>query len=213
MMVARAVMFVSRPSQFLYLAQKSVWTWTPADFHRYRSRDPYKPLPPHPLFMSATAPPLSSDSPSVEPDEVYLSHPPPERDLETLERRHDAVCPLQGTSPTPLGSSHRQRQQGDMDRLADRWPGIGLAANVSWPASGARVSQECTRQCRKGPENGPPNTSLRCSNQKTSFSTKTQHSSQSRVCLKTPCSSMENSSTSSAPPGMWSKNGFIISRL
>jgi len=70
----------------------------------------------HPL-MPATTPPRSR-SPSVEPDQVHLSPPLPTQPvLKTPEHKHGPARPAPDITPLSLGSSIRQRQEGDTDRV------------------------------------------------------------------------------------------------
>ena len=74
------------------------------------------PVHSHPL-MSATPPP-HSPSPSVEPDLAHLSPSlPTQPAFKTPERKQSRSQPLPDTTPLARGSSVRQRQEGDTDRV------------------------------------------------------------------------------------------------
>ena len=71
----------------------------------------------HRLCMPDTSPPYSP-TPSVEPDDVRSSLPPSiQPQLKTPEHEPSATCPMQDTTPLSRGSSIRQRQEGDTDRV------------------------------------------------------------------------------------------------
>jgi hypothetical protein len=71
----------------------------------------------HPPPMSATPPPRSP-SPSVEPDQAPSSRPPSTRpEPKTPEAKLSAARPVPHVTPISLGSSVRQRQDGDTDRV------------------------------------------------------------------------------------------------
>jgi hypothetical protein len=66
--------------------------------------------------MSSTPPPRSL-SPSVEPDEARLSPPPVRPEFKTPERKPGTSRPVPDITPLSLGSSMRQKQEGDTDRV------------------------------------------------------------------------------------------------
>jgi len=82
-----------------------------AALHKLRWVDPgFSSTHSHPLCMSA--------SPSVEPDEVPPSLPSPVQPrLKPPERSRDAVLPVSGVTPLSHGSSIRQNQEGNTDRV------------------------------------------------------------------------------------------------
>jgi len=71
-------------------------------------------IPSH-LLMSSSTPPRSP-SPSVEPDEARLS-PTIQSEFKTPERKRGPSRPVPDLTPLSLGSSMRQRQEGDTDRV------------------------------------------------------------------------------------------------
>ena len=73
-------------------------------------------LPTHPHFLMSTTPPLSP-SPSVDPDEARLSLPPSVQPFQTPQRKPSASRPIPDITPLSNGSSIRQRQEGDTDRV------------------------------------------------------------------------------------------------
>ncbi|KAF9644498.1 hypothetical protein BDM02DRAFT_3272377 [Thelephora ganbajun] len=83
----------------------------------YKLRRPdagFLPIHPRPLPMSATTPPSSS----VEPDQAHLSpSPSTQTEFKTPERKRGAGYPVPDITPISLGSSIRQRQEGDTDRV------------------------------------------------------------------------------------------------
>ena len=71
----------------------------------------------HRLCMSGVPPP-PSPSPSAESDEARSSLPPSvQPQLKTPERKPNAARPVPETTPLSRGSSIRQRQDGDTDRV------------------------------------------------------------------------------------------------
>ncbi|KAF9641844.1 hypothetical protein BDM02DRAFT_3273673, partial [Thelephora ganbajun] len=86
----------------------------------YKLRRPdsgFLPIRSRPLPMSATIPP-PSPSPSVDPDQVHLSPSPSmQTEFKTPERKRGAGHPVPDITPLSLGSSIRQRQEGDTDRV------------------------------------------------------------------------------------------------
>jgi len=88
-----------------------------AVLHKLRLADAgFLPVHSHPL-MSVTPPP-HSPSPSVEPDQVQLSPPLPTQPVfKTPERKQSRSQPLPDITPLSRGSSVRQRQEGDTDRV------------------------------------------------------------------------------------------------
>ena len=76
----------------------------------------FLPIHSHPL-MSVTTPPRSP-SPSAEPDQARLSpHPPTQIEFKTPERKRGPAHPVPDITPLSHGSSIRQRQEGDTDRV------------------------------------------------------------------------------------------------
>jgi len=75
----------------------------------------------HSFSMSDTSPSLSPPPPSspVQPDQVHPPLPPTQPEFKTPERKRVATRSLQQEGVTPLsrGSSIRQRQEGDTDRV------------------------------------------------------------------------------------------------
>ena len=71
-------------------------------------------IPSHPTMSSSTPP--RSPSPSVEPDEARLS-PIIQPEFKTPERKQNPSRPVPDLTPLSLGSSMRQRQEGDTDRV------------------------------------------------------------------------------------------------
>jgi hypothetical protein len=69
------------------------------------------------LSGSVTIPPLTP-LPSVEPDQVHSPLPPSmQHEFKTPERKRDASRPVPDITPLSRGSSVRQRQEGDTDRV------------------------------------------------------------------------------------------------
>jgi len=93
------------------------------DFHQLAAlyklgrADPGFPICSRPPCMSVASPPRSP-SPSVEPDEARPSLPPSTKPQpKTPERVWGAARPTPDITPQSLGSSVRQRQEGDTDRV------------------------------------------------------------------------------------------------
>ena len=89
-----------------------------AVLHKLSRADPGFPsISSHRLCMPDTPPP-HSPSPSVEPDDARSSLPPSiQPRLKTPERKPSANRLVQDTTPVSRGSSVRQRQEGDTDRV------------------------------------------------------------------------------------------------
>jgi len=89
-----------------------------ATLHKLSRADPEFPSA-HSRFLSMPdTPPPPSPSPSAEPDEVHPSLPLSNQlQPKTPERNRNAVGPAPKVTPLSRGSSIRQRQEGDTDRV------------------------------------------------------------------------------------------------
>ena len=87
-----------------------------AVLHKLGRADPGLPsIRSHPLHMSDASPP-PSPSPSVEPEEAHQSPPPSVQPPPTTPKR-SAVRLVPEPTPLSRGSSIRQNQEGDTDRV------------------------------------------------------------------------------------------------
>jgi len=89
-----------------------------ATLHKLSRADPEFPSA-HSRFLSMPdTPPPPSPSPSAEPDEVHPSLPLSiQSQPKTPKRNRNAVHPVPKVTPLSRGSSIRQRQEGDTDRV------------------------------------------------------------------------------------------------
>jgi len=89
-----------------------------ATLHKLSRADPEFPSA-HSRFLSMPdTPPPPSPSPSAEPDEVHPSLPLSiQSQPKTPDRNRKAVHPVPKVTPLSRGSSIRQRQEGDTDRI------------------------------------------------------------------------------------------------